>query len=109
MKYIDLLIASAEVGVEKPDRHIFELALERAGCKPEEAAMVGDRLDNDIVPANEIYTAPKPTTSRNSSTPKTYPAISVPLAAPVPPLSSSALMSPLLFLAIIHSYGFHPD
>ncbi len=54
LKYIDLLIASAEVGVEKPDRHIFELALERAGCKPEEAAMVGDRLDNDIVPANEI-------------------------------------------------------
>lgn len=54
LKYIDVVIASAEEGVAKPDKHIFEIALERAGCKSEEAAMVGDRLDNDIVPANEI-------------------------------------------------------
>ncbi len=53
-KYIDVLVASAEEGVAKPDRRIFEIALARAGCKPEEAAMVGDRLDNDIVPANEL-------------------------------------------------------
>lgn len=54
LKYIDIVVASAEEGVEKPDRRIFEIALERAQCKPEEAAMAGDRLDNDIVPANEI-------------------------------------------------------
>ncbi len=54
LKYIDLVVASAEEGVAKPDKRIFEIALERAGCKPEEAAMVGDRLDNDIVPANEM-------------------------------------------------------
>lgn len=54
LKYIDVIIASAEEGVEKPDRRIFEIALERARCEPEKAAMVGDRLDNDIVPANEI-------------------------------------------------------
>lgn len=54
LQHIDLLIASAEEGIEKPDRRIFELALERAGCKPEEAAMAGDRLDNDIVPANQM-------------------------------------------------------
>ena len=54
LKYIDVLIASAEAGVAKPDRHIFELALKRAGCRLEEAAMAGDRLDNDIVPANEM-------------------------------------------------------
>ena len=47
-------MASAEEGVAKPDKRIFEIALERAECKPEEAAMVGDRLDNDIVPANAI-------------------------------------------------------
>lgn len=52
--YIDVLIASAEEGVAKPDKRIFEIALERAGCKPKEAAMVGDRLDNDIIPANEV-------------------------------------------------------
>ena len=52
--YIDLVIASAEEGVEKPDSCIFQLALDRADCKPEEAVMVGDRLDNDIAPANKI-------------------------------------------------------
>ncbi len=54
LEYIDVVVASAEEGVAKPDKRIFEIALERAGCEPEEAAMVGDRLDNDIVPANEI-------------------------------------------------------
>lgn len=54
LKYIDLVVASAEEGVAKPDKRIFEIALERARCKPEETVMVGDRLDNDIIPANEI-------------------------------------------------------
>lgn len=54
LEYIDLIVASAEEGVAKPDRRIFERALERAGCRSEEAVMVGDRLDNDIVPANGI-------------------------------------------------------
>lgn len=54
LEYIDVVVASAEEGVVKPDKRIFEIALERAGCEPEGAAMVGDRLDNDIVPANEI-------------------------------------------------------
>ena len=52
LKYIDLVVASAEEGVVKPDRRIFEIALERSGCKPCEAVMIGDRIDNDIVPAN---------------------------------------------------------
>lgn len=54
LKYIDLVIASAEEGVAKPDLRIFQIALDRANCKPEEAVMVGDRLDNDIIPANKI-------------------------------------------------------
>ena len=53
-QYINLVIASAEEGVAKPDLRIFQIALARADCKPEEAIMVGDRLDNDIVPANKI-------------------------------------------------------
>ena len=53
-QYIDLVIASAEEGVAKPDLRIFQIALDRANCKPEEAAMVGDRIDNDIMPANII-------------------------------------------------------
>ena len=53
-QYINLVIASAEEGVAKPDLRIFQIALARAECKPEEAIMVGDRLDNDIIPANKI-------------------------------------------------------
>lgn len=53
-QYINLVIASAEEGVAKPDLRIFQIALARADCKPEEAVMVGDRLDNDIIPANKI-------------------------------------------------------
>lgn len=53
-KYIDLVIASAEEGVSKPDKRIFEIALERSNCKPENAVMIGDRIDNDIVPAKQL-------------------------------------------------------
>lgn len=52
LKYIDLVIASAEEGVAKPDRRIFEIALERSNCKAANSVMIGDRIDNDIVPAN---------------------------------------------------------
>lgn len=54
LQYIDLVIASAEEGVAKPDRRIFEIALERSGCTPEKAIMIGDRIDNDIVPAKAM-------------------------------------------------------
>lgn len=50
-QYLDLIVASAEEGVAKPDLRIFRLALERADCPPERAVMIGDRLDNDIAPA----------------------------------------------------------
>lgn len=52
MQYIDLVVASAEEGVAKPDKRIFEIALERSSCKPGDVVMIGDRIDNDIVPAN---------------------------------------------------------
>src|SRR5262249_60218908 len=34
--------------VGKPHRPIFEVALERLGCRPDEAAMVGDGLETDV-------------------------------------------------------------
>ena len=49
--FFDLIISSADVGLEKPDPEIFKLALREAGCAPHEAVMIGDRLDNDILPA----------------------------------------------------------
>ena len=54
LKYIDIVIASAEEGVAKSDLRIFKAALSRAACKPEEAVMVGDRVDNDIIPAKNL-------------------------------------------------------
>lgn len=54
LKYIDLVIASAEEGVAKPDKRIFEIALSRANCNPKQSVMIGDRIDNDIVPAKKI-------------------------------------------------------
>ena len=53
-KYFDVVMASAEAGCAKPDMRIFKMALQKAKCEPNEAVMVGDRLDNDIVPAKEL-------------------------------------------------------
>ena len=53
-KYFDVVVASAEAGVAKPDSAIFKIALEKAECKPENAVMIGDRLDNDIIPAKKL-------------------------------------------------------
>ena len=47
-------MASAEAGCAKPDLRIFTMALDKAGCEPSEAVMVGDRLDNDIIPAKKL-------------------------------------------------------
>lgn len=52
--YFDAVVSSAEAGFEKPDKRIFELALSQACCSACEACMVGDRLDNDIVPTAEM-------------------------------------------------------
>lgn len=54
LKFINLIVASAEEGVAKPDRRIFEIALERSNCKPINAIMIGDRIDNDIIPAKRM-------------------------------------------------------
>lgn len=54
LKYIDIVAASAELGVAKPDSAIFEQALKLVGCDAHEAVMVGDRLDNDIAPAKKL-------------------------------------------------------
>ena len=53
-QYFDVIAASAELGYAKPDKEIFEKALELAGCTAEESVMVGDRLDNDMIPAKAI-------------------------------------------------------
>lgn len=53
-QFFEVIAASAEIGYAKPDKEIFEKAFALAGCCAEESVMVGDRLDNDIVPAKAL-------------------------------------------------------
>ena len=53
-QYFDVIVSSAEIGYAKPDKRIFEKALEMAGCTARESVMVGDRLDNDMIPAKAL-------------------------------------------------------
>jgi 5'-nucleotidase len=50
-RHFRVLAVSELIERKKPEPDIFEWALREAGCAPEEAVMVGDRIDNDIVPA----------------------------------------------------------
>ncbi|MDE6408271.1 MAG: HAD family hydrolase [Anaeroplasmataceae bacterium] len=52
--FFDVIISSAEIGFAKPSFKIFEMALSSAGCLPQQACMIGDRLDNDIEPASQL-------------------------------------------------------
>jgi HAD superfamily hydrolase (TIGR01662 family) len=47
----DVISSSASLGVRKPDPRFFEQIVELAGCEPAEVAYVGDRVDNDVLPA----------------------------------------------------------
>lgn len=50
--YFEFLGVSDDLGLEKPDVRIFEHALQEVGADPARCAMVGDRLDYDVRPAN---------------------------------------------------------
>lgn len=54
LKYFSVILASAEEGVSKPDPEIFLRALKKASVDPENAVMIGDRIDNDIIPARQL-------------------------------------------------------
>jgi putative hydrolase of the HAD superfamily len=45
------LIVSHLEGIEKPDPRLFEIALDRAGARPEDVLHVGDRADLDLAGA----------------------------------------------------------
>ena len=47
----DVISSSASLGVRKPDPRFFEHIVELAECAPRELAYVGDRVDNDVLPA----------------------------------------------------------
>jgi FMN phosphatase YigB (HAD superfamily) len=47
----DVISSSASLGVRKPDPEFFARLVELAGCARHELAYVGDRVDNDVLPA----------------------------------------------------------
>ncbi len=46
--YFDTIVISEIVGINKPDRRIFEHALKNGNAIKEEAVMIGDNLDADV-------------------------------------------------------------
>jgi FMN phosphatase YigB (HAD superfamily) len=48
---VDWIANSAELGAEKPSPEFFARVAGKAGLPPNQIAYVGDRLDNDVVPA----------------------------------------------------------
>lgn len=52
--YISWVICSCDVGAKKPEERIFRLAQEAAKGQADAFWMVGDRVDNDIVPAKRL-------------------------------------------------------
>ncbi len=49
--YFKRLILSDEIGVTKPDRRLFDYALQQIGAEPSEVLIVGDNYDADILGA----------------------------------------------------------
>lgn len=62
--FFDFVITSEEAGVEKPDTAIYELAMKRMGCDPENSVMIGNNFKDDIMGAidagmSAIYLTPR--------------------------------------------------
>jgi putative hydrolase of the HAD superfamily len=52
--FVDTLVVSEDAGASKPDAAIFQVALDRLGCTPDQAVMVGDSWPADIVGARAV-------------------------------------------------------
>ena len=53
-KYFDNFEVSDSIGLEKPDKRIFLHVMNILKVSADECIMIGDRIDNDIIPANEL-------------------------------------------------------
>ena len=47
LELIDFLVSSEEVSVEKPEKRLFDVCAEKAGCAAAECVFVGDSLSHD--------------------------------------------------------------
>lgn len=51
---VDIVGSAESWGVSKPDPRFFQTIVERAGLEPHEIAYIGDRIDNDVLPAQGL-------------------------------------------------------
>ena len=54
LKYFTHTKVSGDLGVKKPDIQFFERILAEIDIEPDKVVLVGDRLDNDMIPAKRI-------------------------------------------------------
>ncbi|MGQ9631366.1 MAG: HAD family hydrolase [bacterium] len=50
-RFFEVMLFEGELGFGKPDRRIFDLALSKVGCAPEESIFVGDSPEIDVAGA----------------------------------------------------------
>ncbi|MDE6847328.1 MAG: HAD family hydrolase [Lachnospiraceae bacterium] len=48
----EFVIASSEYAIRKPDKMLFEVALRKAGLRPEQVWYCGDSIENDVIGAH---------------------------------------------------------
>ncbi len=48
LSLMDFMVCSEEAGAEKPERRLFDLCAQKAGCRAEECLFVGDDVERDI-------------------------------------------------------------
>jgi HAD superfamily hydrolase (TIGR01549 family) len=56
--FLDFKVTSFEVGFDKPRPEIFQLALKKAGCAPNEAIFIGDQYEQDIAGSRGVGMKP---------------------------------------------------
>lgn len=53
-EYFEKVVTSEEAGFKKPDRRIFDYALNKTGASPEDSLMIGDDPEVDILGAKTV-------------------------------------------------------
>jgi len=54
LRYLSSRITQDDFGITKPDPRYYEQILARSGRVAERSVMVGDRIDNDVIPAKAV-------------------------------------------------------
>ncbi|TGC10632.1 HAD family hydrolase [Methanolobus halotolerans] len=52
--HFDFIVFSSDLGYKKPDHRLFKYAMERLGLEPHQLLSLGDTLENDIIPPQEL-------------------------------------------------------